>query len=88
MESRESSTGTEQKLPGPGSREGLEPLQCQLHPWHSAPHTAPLSSREPEPMAQWQPLAATAAAVVVPKEEWGVGSEGPEAKPERVLEIA
>lgn len=25
MESRESSTGTEQKLPGPGSRKGLEP---------------------------------------------------------------
>lgn len=51
MESRESSTGTKQKLTGPWAQRtpGAVWLLFQLHLWHLVPCTALLSSQEPEP---------------------------------------
>ena len=78
MESRESSTGTEQKLAGPWAqrRPGASwaTVQCQLHPWHQAPHIASSASKSQSP--QWQPLETLAAAAALPKERCGADSQG------------
>lgn len=91
MESRESSTGTEQKLPGPGSREGLEPPGLPF----SASFilgTQPLTQHRSAPESQsprhsgsrswlWLQL------LSCPRRSAGLALRAKEAKPERVLEI-
>jgi len=91
MESRESSTGTEQKLPGPGSREGLEPPGLPF----SASFilgTRPLTQHHSAPGSQspryngsrsrlWLQLLSS------PRRSAGWALRAREAKPERALEI-
>lgn len=70
----ENSTGTEQNLPQPrAQRRSGATVQCRLCPWHPAPHTALLSSQNP----QWQLCDAGTAAAALPKKGCGLCSVWP-----------
>lgn len=91
MESGESSTGTEQKLPGPGSREGLEPPGLPF----SASFilgTRPLTQHRSAPENQSPQYNGSHSRrrlqlLSCPRKSVGLAPRAREATPERVLEI-